>query len=85
MLKHVGIQSQSFPWGPWIVLLKLCFLFLLATVVRLATASQMSFNQQIAQYRGKVPEQHLTDLAVGHFEDSLAKTQAQVRFLEKCS
>lgn len=37
-----------------------------------------SFNQQIAQYRGKVPEQHLTDLAVGHFEDQLAKSQAQV-------
>ncbi|CAM9284702.1 unnamed protein product [Ectocarpus sp. 6 AP-2014] len=40
--------------------------------------SIMSFNQQIVQYRGKVPEQHLTDLAVGHFEDSLAKTQAQI-------
>lgn len=37
------------------------------------------FNQQIAQYRDKVPEQHLTDLAVGHFEDQLAKNQEQVR------
>eukprot|EP00903_Cladosiphon_okamuranus_P006211 g6105.t1 len=37
-----------------------------------------SFNQQIAQYRGKVPEQHLLDAAVGHFEDQLAKSQAQV-------
>ena len=37
-----------------------------------------SFNQQIAQYRGKVPEQQLTDLAVGQFEESLAKTQEQV-------
>lgn len=26
-----------------------------------------------------MPEQHLTDLAVGHFEDQLAKSQAQVR------
>ncbi|CAM9860296.1 unnamed protein product, partial [Hapterophycus canaliculatus] len=36
------------------------------------------FNQQIAQYRGKVPEQHLTDLAVGQFEDQLTKVQEQV-------
>lgn len=26
-----------------------------------------------------MPEQHLIDLAVGHFEDQLAKSQAQVR------
>ncbi|CAM9731956.1 unnamed protein product [Pylaiella littoralis] len=36
------------------------------------------FNQQIAQYRGKVPDQHLTDLAIGHFEDQLAKSQEQI-------
>lgn len=39
---------------------------------------QAGFNQQIAQYRGKLPDQQLTDLAVGHFEDQLAKSQQQV-------
>lgn len=39
-----------------------------------------SFNQQIAQYRGKVPDQQLMDLAVGQFEEQLAKTQEQVGF-----
>ncbi|CAM9512994.1 unnamed protein product, partial [Scytosiphon promiscuus] len=40
--------------------------------------SMTQFNQQIAQYRGKVPEQHLTDLAVGQFEDQLTKIQEQI-------
>lgn len=39
---------------------------------------QVSFNQQIAQYRGKIPEQQLAELAVSHFEDQLAKNQTQV-------
>lgn len=46
--------------------------------LQMISVRKAGFNQQIAQYRGKVPDQHLTDLAVGHFEDQLAKSQEQV-------
>ncbi|CAM9248059.1 unnamed protein product [Laminaria digitata] len=48
-------------------------------VINAQSHTQMAgFNQQIAQYRGKLPDQQLTELAVGHFEDQLAKSQHQV-------
>lgn len=43
-----------------------------------AKSSQASFNQQIAQYRGKIDERQLTDLAISHFEEQLSKNQQQV-------
>lgn len=48
-------------------------------VINAQSHTQMAgFNQQIAQYRGKLPDQQLTELAVSHFEDQLAKSQQQV-------
>ncbi|CAM9932173.1 unnamed protein product [Ascophyllum nodosum] len=41
-------------------------------------AQAASFNQQVAQYRGKIEEQQLTDLGINHFEEQLFKNQKQI-------
>lgn len=90
---HAGVLSQRecllLPSSRRVIrlvraLLSITFLLCMSksgNEISLCASFQAAFNQQIAQYRGKVPEQQLTDLAVAHFEDALNKCQQQVRSL----